>query len=57
MHKKLLVQFIKLLVFREYKKKGIRLVGIKIPQPANSYYDGQTRECVMDVEEVLKLRN
>jgi ATP-dependent Clp protease protease subunit len=26
-------------------------------QPASSYYDGQVGECIMEAEEVLKLRN
>jgi len=28
-----------------------------IHQPASSYYDGQARECIMEAEEVLKLRD
>jgi ATP-dependent Clp protease protease subunit len=28
-----------------------------IHQPASSYYDGQAGECVMEAEEVLKLRD
>jgi ATP-dependent Clp protease protease subunit len=28
-----------------------------IHQPASSYYDGQAGECIMEAEEVLKLRN
>jgi ATP-dependent Clp protease protease subunit len=28
-----------------------------IHQPTSSYYDGQARECIMEAEEVLKLRN
>jgi ATP-dependent Clp protease, protease subunit len=28
-----------------------------IHQPASSYYDGQAGECIMEAEEVLKLRD
>eukprot|EP00250_Pteridium_aquilinum_P026308 c3281_g1_i1 orf=826-1293(+) len=30
---------------------------VMIHQPASSYYDGQAGECVMEAEEVLKLRD
>nr|YP_010399923.1 ATP-dependent Clp protease proteolytic subunit 1 [Nowellia curvifolia]UQM88689.1 ATP-dependent Clp protease proteolytic subunit 1 [Nowellia curvifolia] len=33
------------------------LIRVMIHQPASSYYDGQAGECIMEAEEVLKLRD
>nr|YP_005352732.1 ATP-dependent Clp protease proteolytic subunit [Ginkgo biloba]AEQ37138.1 ATP-dependent Clp protease proteolytic subunit [Ginkgo biloba]AEX98445.1 ATP-dependent Clp protease proteolytic subunit [Ginkgo biloba]AEX98862.1 ATP-dependent Clp protease proteolytic subunit [Ginkgo biloba]AEX99030.1 ATP-dependent Clp protease proteolytic subunit [Ginkgo biloba]QWV61467.1 ATP-dependent Clp protease proteolytic subunit [Ginkgo biloba] len=37
--------------------KRIALPHAMIHQPASSYYDGQAGECIMEAEEVLKLRD
>nr|UBX38490.1 ATP-dependent Clp protease proteolytic subunit [Cycas taiwaniana] len=37
--------------------KRIALPHVMIHQPASSYYDGQAGECIMEAEEVLKLRD
>lgn len=33
------------------------IIRVMIHQPASSYYDGQAGECMMEAEEVLKLRD
>lgn len=38
-------------------KKVMSSIRVMIHQPASSYYDGQAGECVMEAEEVLKLRD
>jgi ATP-dependent Clp protease protease subunit len=35
----------------------IKKTRVMIHQPASSYYDGQAGECMMEAEEVLKLRD
>ena len=37
--------------------KSIIKIRVMIHQPASSYYDGQAGECMMEAEEVLKLRD
>lgn len=51
MHLKMHVQFIK------KNKKKLFMNRVMIHQPASSYYDGQAGECIMEAEEVLKLRD
>ena len=55
MHVKMPVQFI----FFKFQKKleYYFLIRVMIHQPASSYYDGQAGECIMEAEEVLKLRD
>ena len=47
---KMLVQFIKYFL-------SDFIIRVMIHQPASSYYDGQAGECMMEAEEVLKLRD
>nr|YP_010264573.1 clp protease proteolytic subunit [Vandenboschia striata]UIO59660.1 clp protease proteolytic subunit [Vandenboschia striata] len=39
------------------KRIALPHVRVMIHQPASSYYDGQAGECIMEAEEVLKLRD
>nr|UTJ90056.1 clp protease proteolytic subunit [Actinostachys digitata] len=39
------------------KRVALPHARVMIHQPASSYYDGQAGECVMEAEEVLKLRD
>ncbi len=47
---KMLVQFIQYFI-------SDFIIRVMIHQPASSYYDGQAGECMMEAEEVLKLRD
>ncbi|KAG6540544.1 hypothetical protein Mapa_018057 [Marchantia paleacea] len=50
------VQFVSF-IFLKKKKNSIFINRVMIHQPASSYYDGQAGECIMEAEEVLKLRD
>jgi len=58
MHLKMHVQFIHFILNSQQKIRILLFVNrVMIHQPASSYYDGQAGECIMEAEEVLKLRD
>ncbi|KAG6540166.1 hypothetical protein Mapa_018456 [Marchantia paleacea] len=57
MQLKMHVQFLSFIFLIKKIENSIFINRVMIHQPASSYYDGQAGECIMEAEEVLKLRD